>query len=96
MSCGKPHRTDCATALQRLYEFLDGELDHATQDDIREHLEECGPCLREYDFDRIAKALVRRSCVCSAPEQLHGTVVAKLRATAITVRLPAQPLTEQD
>ncbi len=79
MSCGNPHDTDCREVLDRVYEFLDGEMTHHDVDRIREHLEECAPCLTEYDLDVALKALVRRSCGCEhAPEELRQRIMVKI------------------
>lgn len=78
MSCGN-HDTDCAEALLRAFEYLDGELDPAEGERIRAHLERCAPCLQEYDLDRIMKALVRRSCQMEhAPAELRTQIIARI------------------
>ena len=59
MSCGNPHETDCADVLDRLYAYLDGELDESLCGDIRKHLDECGPCLKEYGLDQMVKRRLR-------------------------------------
>ena len=51
MSCGEHHDVDCGEILQRVYVFIDNELEDASTDEIRQHLEECAPCLDEYDLD---------------------------------------------
>lgn len=82
MSCGRPHDVDCAEILDRVYEFIDGELDDQVDAAaIHRHLVECGPCLRQYDLERAVKALVARSCSCDpAPEVLRVKVLARIRA----------------
>ena len=87
MSCGNPHELDCGEALNHLCEFIDGEIAAADADRIRHHLEECRPCLDEFDVERIVKALVARSCCEAAPTQLHARVLAEL----VTVRLRVDP-----
>ena len=52
---------DCSQALMQVYEYLDGEMVPDDCDKIREHLAQCGPCLKEYDIDQMLKTLVRRS-----------------------------------
>lgn len=86
MSCGNPHETDCREVLERVYQYLDGELDDHTVGKIQQHLDECRPCLSEYDLDVVLKALVRRSCggEC-APEQLRARIM--LQITEVRVRL---------
>jgi len=48
MSCGDPHETDCAEVLGEVYLYLDLECGDERRVVIREHLDECSPCLREY------------------------------------------------
>ena len=80
MSCGKPHETPCAEVLDRVYEYIDGELDKAKVHVIREHLDECGPCLREYGLEEAVKAIVKRSCSDPAPVDLRAKVLAHIAA----------------
>jgi mycothiol system anti-sigma-R factor len=83
MSCGDPDDPDCAQVLGRVYEYLDGELGAIDLDRIREHLDECGPCLRQYDLDVALKALVRRSCRESAPADLRERIMVKITEVRI-------------
>ena len=43
---------DCNTARERLYLFLDQEIDSASCEEIQQHIEECSSCLSEYDVER--------------------------------------------
>jgi mycothiol system anti-sigma-R factor len=79
MSCGNPHETKCSEVLDRVYEYLDGELGEDDVARIRRHLEECRPCLSQYDIDLAMKALVRRSCACRpAPEELRERIMVRI------------------
>jgi mycothiol system anti-sigma-R factor len=85
VSCGRHHDTDCREVLNRVYEYLDSEV---TPDDvakIRQHLDECGPCLQEYDLENHLKALVRRSCHESAPAGLRMRIMMQI--TQIRVQM---------
>jgi mycothiol system anti-sigma-R factor len=62
MSCGKPHETPCSEVLARVYSYLDGEIDEAASVQIQVHLEDCGPCLREFGLEEVVKRLVHKSC----------------------------------
>ncbi len=85
MSCG-PDDPDCAAVLDRVYEYLDGELGPLDLDKIREHLDDCGPCLKEYDLDVALKALVRRSCACeSAPDDLRQRIMVTITEARIQI-----------
>ena len=75
---------DCSSALFKVYEYLDGEMGPDDCAKIREHLAQCGPCLKEYDVDQMLKTLVHRSCGCeAAPMQLRMQIMARI--TTITV-----------
>jgi mycothiol system anti-sigma-R factor len=79
VSCGKHHETDCSEVLDRVFEYLDNEMSTLDCAKIKQHLEECGPCLREYHLDEALKALVRRSCACEhAPEELRMRVLTRI------------------
>lgn len=79
MSCGDPHDKDCREVLDRVYSYIDGELDESSSGEIRAHLEECGPCLEEYDLDKAVKALVAKHCGCDpVPEDLRAKVLERI------------------
>jgi mycothiol system anti-sigma-R factor len=87
MSCGNPHATDCSEVLALVYDFLDGEATDADRARIRQHLDECQPCLRQYGLEQAVKALVHRSCACEqAPEHLRIQIVTRIRQISITYR----------
>ena len=62
MSCGKPHEVPCTEVLDRVYSYLDGEMDQMSYAQVRIHLDECGPCLREYGLEEVIRGLVHRHC----------------------------------
>ena len=84
MSCGKHHETPCSEVLEQVYIYLDGEIDKGDYNKVRQHLDECGPCLRQFDLDKAVKALVARSCGCEiASDALRGKVLARIREVRI-------------
>jgi len=72
-------KPDCVEALARLEFFIDHELAKADTDQIRRHIEDCGPCLQIHDLERAVKALVARSCTEHAPETLRQRVLIHIR-----------------
>jgi len=78
MSCGDPHETDCGDAIDKLYEFIDGELTPDVKRKITLHLQECAPCLDQADVERAIKALVSRSCTDRAPGGLRERILSRL------------------
>jgi len=84
VSCGQPHDTDCSEVLSRVYEYLDGELDSEWFDDVRQHLDECAPCLRQFGLEQVVKALVARSCgFDEVPEDLRMKVQQRIHAVGV-------------
>ncbi len=76
----------CAAALQRLWTYLDRELTADDEDELRDHLAGCPPCLAEYSIDVVLKGLVRRSCQEEAPAGLR----VRIQQTLLQVRVGNQ------
>ena len=86
MSCGKPHEVPCTEVLALVYSYIDGEMEDSSTVQIRQHLHECGPCLREFGIEQEVKALVARCCGSDvAPEGLRERLRAKLEAVQIEI-----------
>jgi mycothiol system anti-sigma-R factor len=81
MSCGKPHDTPCHEVLEAVYTYLDGEMDQVSYSRIKIHLEECGPCLREYGLEEVVKRLVAKHCGHEpVPADLRQKVLLRIEA----------------
>ncbi|HEX2699530.1 MAG TPA: mycothiol system anti-sigma-R factor [Acidimicrobiales bacterium] len=61
----------CADAVERLYHFLDGELDGASMADVQRHLDECLPCLEAFDFEAELRLVIARKCRDQVPEMVR-------------------------
>ncbi|MGN6472295.1 MAG: mycothiol system anti-sigma-R factor [Mycobacteriales bacterium] len=86
MSCGNPHDVDCVEVIRQVYLYLDGEIDEEHRIEVRQHLTECGPCLRQFDIEQEVKALVARCCGSDvAPDGLKQRLRAKLSEVQIDV-----------
>jgi mycothiol system anti-sigma-R factor len=83
MSCGKPHEVPCSEVLARVYSYLDGEMEDVGSVQVRQHLDECGPCLREYGLEELVKKLVHKCC---GQEAVPGELRAKVLSRIATVR----------
>ncbi len=80
MSCGNHHDTPCSEVLARVYGFLDGELDQVCWGEVKQHLAECSPCLREYGLEEAVKRLVGKSCGCDpVPSDLRAKVLLRIQ-----------------
>jgi mycothiol system anti-sigma-R factor len=86
MSCGQPHETDCRDVIDRVYHYLDGECGDEERARIRDHLDECGPCLREFGIEQEVKALIARCCGGDpVPDGLRDRVLLRLREVRIEI-----------
>jgi len=69
----------CEQVAERVYEFIDNELDTASGDAIRAHLAACEPCLDRFDVEHAVKKLVQRCCGGErAPDHLRVRVLSQL------------------
>jgi mycothiol system anti-sigma-R factor len=94
MSCGKPHETPCTEVLERVYGYLDGEIGDVDCAKIRQHLDECGPCLREYGLEEAVKRLVAKHCGCDpAPADLRAKILVRIREVRATIEFAELPRT---
>jgi mycothiol system anti-sigma-R factor len=86
MSCGDPHDVDCGEVIRQVYLYLDGEIDDSGRAEVRDHLDECGPCLRQYGIEQEVKALVARCCGSdAAPDGLKERLRIKLQEVRIEI-----------
>jgi len=74
--------------LEHVQEFLDNELDSATEDAVRAHIAICEPCLDQAEVWMAVKTLVKRACTTeSAPDALVSRV--SLRVSSLRIDKPA-------
>ncbi|MEE1622191.1 mycothiol system anti-sigma-R factor [Zafaria sp. Z1313] len=71
--------------IVRLYEYLDGALSLKDLNEVKDHLEHCDECAKEYDLECIIRSVVRRSCQEAAPEALKGRIMARISEIRIEV-----------
>jgi len=72
-----PGGLDCEEVLAEVYLYLDEETEPAERERIRLHLEDCGPCLRQFGLEQDVKSLVARTC---GGDQAPGNLKVKIRA----------------
>lgn len=88
MSCGGVHATPCSEVLAKVYTYIDGELEEGNCEDIRQHLDECAPCLEEYGLEEVVKKLVAKHCGCDpVPQGLRSKVLTRLEAARADLRI---------
>ena len=76
-----PSPIDCETAVRRLWDFLDGELDPARRVEVEAHLAVCRRCSPHFAFAHAMVAALEASERGGAPpDALRARVLAALRA----------------
>ena len=71
---------NCDEALEKLWQYLDRELDAQTVAAIERHLNDCRDCFCKAEFERRLRVLLRRSCGCErAPLRLRARLSQLLR-----------------
>ena len=82
------HTKECEMVLEHVQEFLDNELDSASEDAVRAHIAICEPCLDQAEVWMAVKTLVKRACTTeSAPDALVSRV--SLRVSSLRIDKPA-------
>lgn len=71
---------DCADCLERLYAYLDRELNPDEVTEVRTHLDDCGGCDDNFVIEERFLARVRDCCAeDKAPVELRTRIVTRLR-----------------
>ena len=88
MSCGKPHETPCSEVLDTGLLLPGWRTRRRRAAKIRQHLDECGPCLREYGLEEAVKRLVHKHCGHDAvPGDLRVKVLTRIQEVRATIEI---------
>ena len=52
-NCSSGDQSPCQRTMEKLYEFLDGELTPNVDEQIRAHLAECRGCFPHFEYERV-------------------------------------------
>ena len=74
----------CDDYIEQIVYLIDDELDAEDVRAVRDHLEQCGPCLEKYDVQRTVKSVVARSCAESAPDGLRDRIRLAISQVEVT------------
>jgi mycothiol system anti-sigma-R factor len=69
---------DCAEAVHELYSYLDGELTDRRREEIRVHLDWCGPCGGAAQFEEDLRQVIANRCKDRVPQSLIERVAAAI------------------
>ncbi len=61
-------KRSCQETMQRLYDFLDGELTDSKRQAIKEHLDTCSPCLDAFGFEEELRHMLATKCRDKVPD----------------------------
>lgn len=64
----------CEEVIERLFEFLDHEIDSVTEQRISEHLAHCRACFSRAEFERRLRARIAESATATASESLRRRI----------------------
>ena len=79
-----PGGLDCDDVIKDVFLFIDEESDPDLVIRIRQHLDGCAPCLRQYGLEQDVKSLVSRRCGGDvAPDSLRADI--RLRLSQIVI-----------
>ena len=79
-----PGGMDCDDVLNDVFLYLDDESDPQIRNRIRQHLDGCAPCLRQFGLEQDVKSLVARCCGGDiAPESLRVRIRVRLSEVAV-------------
>ena len=69
----------CREAVKKLHEYIDRELDNATSEQIKKHLDLCRLCCNQLEFEKTIKDLVYKCCAgAKAPGILKEKIISGL------------------
>ena len=69
---------DCVEAVHELYHYLDGELTEERREEIRVHLDCCGPCGGAAQFEAELRRVIANRCKDRVPQSLIERVAAAI------------------
>jgi mycothiol system anti-sigma-R factor len=79
-----PGGLDCDDVLRDVYLYLDDESDPSVRNRIRQHLDDCAPCLKRFGLEQDVRSLIARCCGGDrAPQHLRERI--GVRITEISV-----------
>lgn len=69
-----PKALSCEEVIERLFDYLDRELDPQEASDVEWHLHRCRDCFTRAEFERRLRAKVAATGTAKAPPRLHQRI----------------------
>lgn len=67
-------RISCEEVIERLFDYLDRELDSELRNRINAHLERCRDCFTRAEFEKRLRSRVNETADVEAPERLRRRI----------------------
>jgi anti-sigma factor (TIGR02949 family) len=78
-NCSSGEQSPCQRTMEKLYEFLDGELTPDVDEQIRTHLAECRGCFPHFEYERVfLRFMEKRAVIERAPPTLRRKILTAL------------------
>ena len=71
---------NCRESLEKLYQFLDRDMDQVPMSEIKKHLDRCRHCWDRFEFEKLLKERLKKSCckeIC--PDSLRQRIQSLLK-----------------
>jgi mycothiol system anti-sigma-R factor len=79
-----PGGIDCDDVLRDVYLYLDDETDPNLRNRIRQHLDGCAPCLKQFGIEQDVRSLIARCCGNEqAPQSLRERITVRISELTI-------------
>ena len=77
---------NCDDAIHTLYHYLDGELTAERREVIRQHLDDCAPCLEAFDFEAEIRVMIAAKCREEVPDALRVRIATAIQHEELHLR----------
>ena len=72
----------CSEAVEKLVDYLHGELETADNNKVNEHIDNCKKCCGKYEFEeKFTETIRNRICTEKTPVNLRSKVMGLLKKT---------------
>ncbi len=71
---------NCDDSLERMYLYIDNELDAASAEVVRYHINDCPPCFDAFSFEERLKIVVRTRLSEEIPPEMLERLRAVIRS----------------
>lgn len=70
---------DCMECADKIYEWIDGEIDEKTLKLVQEQIDHCRGCVGVYEFELAMREIVKRNLQIEMPQGLKDKILKSLK-----------------